>query len=124
MKKEEFEKIITILKDLQKDAKEIYTKITSEDVNDMKIKEVVEYTEKARSLMSKMDQLSKSDVYHIIGMGGLDNKQIIAFAKEFKKLGYYNPYIKALAGYQIQSFPPLPKNVEYCCSVLKVKLKG
>lgn len=123
MEKETFNKLLSRLQSLKNRSSEIYVLMMSSDVNQMRVCDVTNLVQKARVLQGELHKVDHDELYHILSMSNLTTEQTTTFVKKFKDLQFYQPFIKALASYDVKSFPPLPKEVEYDCSVLGLKLK-
>ena len=123
MEKETFNKLLSRLESLKNRSSEIYILMMSSDVNQMRVCDVTNLVQKARVLQGELHKIDHDELYHILGMSDLTKEQTTTFIKKFRDLQFYQPFIKALACYEIKSFPPLPKEIEYNCSVLGVRFK-
>jgi len=59
--------------------------------------QIKEFGEEARYAQGKLDKVFQSELYHLLGMGGLTLGQSTMLIKMIQKLGSYRPLIKTVA---------------------------
>ena len=95
---------------------------SKEEFDNLSLKQLRTRIENAKKIISDMDIIMQVEMYHILGMGDLTMSQQSIFISKIKKLCSYRSYLKAIAGYQIQSTPTIPEKSNYNCKVLGINL--
>ena len=111
MNKKDFDTIIYILDKHLEDCKNHLDNIlTTEDLENLTIKQLVELREFCRKESNEMTEICMVDFYHIIGMGELTVVQQNTFLKKMKEYMTYRSDLKCISSsiMAIDSLPKLP----------------
>lgn len=87
------------------------------------IAEANSFREKASVLQGQMDKHIQADLYHLIGMGNLNARQLSIYMKRVKEMTSYRPMIHTYAGILAIKVPTIGKESKYTTAIGNIDLK-
>lgn len=87
------------------------------------IAETNSFREKASVLQGQMDKHIQVDLYHIIGMGNLNARQLSIYMKRVKEMTAYRPMIHAYTSIPAIKVPEVGKESKYTTAIGNIDLK-
>lgn len=121
MKKEEFARLMEGLNSRVDSCKRYLDTVnTTEDLAKLSIVAARSLRDWAREEQGKMDQVAKSELYHILGMGNLTVVQTMEFIAKVKTYLSFRSTIRTIAAHlsSIDNLPNIPVHATYDLHVL------
>lgn len=123
MKTETFNNLITRVDKFIAQLEDLQT--TSDKPSDTwTIAETNNFREKACVLQGQMDKHIQVDLYHIIGMGNLNARQLSIYMKRVKEMTSYRSMIHTYASIQAIKVPTIGKESKYTTAIGNIDLKA
>lgn len=121
MKTETFNNLITRLDNFIMRLETLQT-TSDKPSNTWTIAETNSFREQASALQSQMDKHIQIDLYHIIGMGNLNARQLSVYMKRVKEMTKYRPMIHTYTSIPAIKVPTVGKESKYTTAIGNIDL--